>query len=380
LLLLYDDYKIEKFKYLHVAGEAMTTHNGKEMANNILVNGASGRIGRAVTYELSKDSTAVAVLNDLVPIDSIVRNFKRRDSTHGTLDWEVEKVDDSTIKINGQEIKVFNEKDPSKIPLRDYGVTIVEECSGVYAEKLDPHAFLDAGAERVIMSYPAKIKDATLVVGVNHQIYDPRKHRLISNGSCTTKALVAPLAVLLNRGITIESCLMNTIHSATNSQRVLDFGDKYATLNQIATAKTGAATAAAEVIPMLKGKMGGLSYRVPTTDGSIADIFLVASYPHELDSERLNSFMREAAEDPRSPTYQGGRIAIHDEPEIASADIIGRTENAIFVPSKTQVHKLPYRSANGNKVYHIRFLSAYDNEMGPPRDQAILTDYIRFFQ
>lgn len=334
----------------------------------MVINGASGRIGRQMTYEAFRESSLeVALLNDLVPIDALVHNFTRRDSTHGTLPWSVTLLDDRTININDKKILVYHEKDPSRLPLRNLGITYVQECSGFFdGEKGNPHAFLEAGAQRVIMSYPAKVKDITLVAGVNHFLYNPEKHRLISNGSCTTKALVAPLRLLMDYSIEIVSCMMNTVHAATNSQHVLDFGDRYATLNQICTAKTGAAKAAAEVIPELKDRLGGLAYRVPTTDGSITDISLVVKSLRELDAKDINDLFVEHAGDAK---YLG-RIAIHEEKEIASADIIGRTENAIVVPSKTQVHSL------GSMLYHVRMVCGYDNEMGPPKDQIAVSAYM----
>lgn len=338
------------------------------MTHRIMINGASGRIGRQVTYEaLQEKSLEVVLLNDLVSTDVLVRNFTRRDSTHGSLPWSVTKMNESLIQIDGRKIAVSHVKDPSKLPLNEIGISYVEECSGFFdGERGNPAHFLNAGAKRVIMSYPAKVKDITLVAGVNHELYDPDKHRLISNGSCTTKALVTPLKLLMDVDIEIKSCLMNTVHAATNSQHVLDFGDRYATLNQICTAKTGAATAAAEVLPQLEGRMGGLSYRVPTTDGSIADISLVVASKRDFDERHINQFFRVFAHGER---YLG-RLAIHEEKEIASADIIGRTENAIFAPSKTQVHAL------GGGLYHLRIVCGYDNEMGPPKDQIVVTSYI----
>lgn len=338
------------------------------MAHRIMINGASGRIGRQVTYEAMHDkSLEVVILNDLVPTDAIVRNFTRRDSTHGALPWDVVKVSESVIQINGKDVAVCHEKDPSKLPLESMNVAYVEECSGFFdGEQGNPARFLDAGAKRVIMSYPAKMKEITLVAGVNLDAYNPEKHRLISNGSCTTKALVTPLKFLIDVDIGIKSCLMNTVHAATNSQHVLDFGDRYATLNQVCTAKTGAATAAAEVLPQLEGRMSGLSYRVPTTDGSIADISLVVTSKRDIDEKYINAIFRVFA---RGELYLG-RLAIHEEKEIASADIVGRTENAIFVPSKTHVHSL------GSGLYHMRIVCGYDNEMGPPKDQIVVTSYI----
>lgn len=351
------------------------------MAKRIFVNGACGRIGRAVTYEILQSKSpdlALVALNDPEGIDKIERNYKRRDSTHGRLNWEVRKQGSDILLLNGNPIKVYAEKDLAKIPFAGEGIQIVEECSGFYSKEDAAVAFLQMadGIERVIMSYPAKGKQfadlyATLVMGVNHETFNPEKHRCISNASCTTKALAAPLAVLEGAGITIDALLMDTVHAATNSQRLLDFGDDYAALNQISTYKTGAAIATGEVLPSLKGKMDGLSFRVPTADGSFANLYFVASVPGELTSELINGILRDHLKYPR----YAGRLAVHEEKEAASADIIGRTENAIVIASKTRVFPLPYKQ-EGRNTYLVGLVSGYDNEIGPPRDQALLTEYI----
>ena len=340
--------------------------------NGILVNGASGRIGRFVTYELIKAGLPVAALNDLVDTDAIVRNYTRRDTTHGALDWKVEKINEGLIKINDEEIKIMHEKDASQMGLKENGINIVEECSGLYdGKKIDPNVFLENGAQRVIMSYPAKIKDATIIMGVNQDTYNPEKHRLISNASCTTKALAAPLKVLLNNGIGIDALLMDTVHAATNSQRLLDFGDDYAALNQISTHKTGAAIATAEVIPSLLDKMDGISFRVPTLDGSFANLYFAANHEGKLEREELNNLLREST----SYTKYCGRLAVYEGKEAASTDIIGRTENSIVIASKTRVIPLPY-SLNGRNTSLVSLVCGYDNERGPPKDQVLLTKYI----
>lgn len=344
------------------------------MKKRIFLNGACGRIGRAVAYEISQqEDLELCALNDPVGIDAIFRNYVRRDSTHGKLDWHIEKLGENTLAINGKKVRVLAEKDTKAMQLKDLGIHIVEECSGIYAKDEKARAFMINGVERVIMSYPVTGGEGhiMLVAGVNHELFDPSMHILISNASCTTKALAAPLAILLDHGFNIEALLMDTVHAATNSQHLLDFSDDYAALNQISTHKTGAAIATGEVLPLLKGKMDGLAFRVPTTDGSFANLYFVANYPEELTAKILNEILRK--------NYQNakylGRVALHEEKEAASTDIIGRTENAIIITSKTRVFPLPY-TLEGKRTYLVGLVSGYDNELGPPKDQVILTKYI----
>jgi len=355
------------------------------MVKKIFVNGAAGRIGRAVTFEISESKNPnleLAALNDLVGIDALVRNYTRRDSTHGLLPWTIKKIDDSTITINDRKVKVYAEKDPGKMELKENGINIVEECAGVYGDpktagKISPaeassRVFLNYGVERVIMSYPATC-DATLIAGANHQDFLNTKHKCISNGSCTTKALVAPLTALLNNGIGVDALLMDTVHAATNSGRILDFGDEYAVLDQIITAKTGAAKATAEVIPALKGKMDGLAFRVPTTDGSFANLYFVANHAGELSAELVNKILERSVNE---PIYMG-RLGGYYGKEAASTDIIGRKENGIVIFSKTKVIPLPYSiGCNNRNTSLVSIVSGYDNELGPPKDQVIITEYI----
>ncbi len=342
------------------------------MSKGIMVNGASGRIGKFVTYELLKEGLDVVALHDIVSIDELVYNYTKRDSTHGLLDWNVQKVNEYYVDINGKRIEVHQKIDVKTFKFDALGIQIIEECSGLYAKKLNPCEFMHNGIERVIMSYPAAQKDATIIMGVNHRTYDPSQHRLISNASCTTKAIATPLALLRHCGMRIESLLMDTVHAATNSQHLLDFAGDYAALNQISTHKTGAAIATAEVLPDLLGKMDGLSFRVPTTDGSFANMYFVGVHNEGLTSQLLNHLFTQFG---TSDTY-AGRLAIHLHPEAASADIIGRTENSILIPSKTRVFPLPFPTEHGKQSYLISLVCGYDNERGPPKDQALLTKYI----
>ncbi|MBI3334081.1 hypothetical protein HYZ97_01215 [Candidatus Pacearchaeota archaeon] len=352
----------------------------------VFVNGASGRIGRFVTHHLAQMPGVFKIVGLNDPLDKdpeknlskFLHNLTRRDSTHGTLNWGDRPValfprDNSTkttsLFLNQTVIPVYNEVDLRKIPFKELGVQILEECSGYYDGKLgNPHAFLEAGVERVVMSYPAKVRDVTLIMGVNHDAYDPEKHRLISNASCTTKAMAGPLKMLMDYGLDIQSVQMNTIHAATNSQRVQDTGDDVGVLNTISTHKTGAAEALAQVIPSLEGKMTGMSYRVPVSDGSFAHMCLVArKRSPNLDADKLNNLLDTVV---RTDYRYAGRVGMHHGKEFATSEFIGDTRNSIIVPSKTQVHAL------GDNLYHISLVAAYDNERGPPMDQVLLSEHI----
>ncbi len=344
----------------------------------IAVNGALGRIGRSVTYELSKmvsRSLDIVLLNDPIlytssgiNMDMLLANFNGHDPIHGRFDWEVTRANENTIKINGQKVRISAERQLSKIPLKESRVKIVEECSGFYGDdKTDKtkrlaDEFFNFGIQRVIQSYPANA-DATIIMGVNEIIYNPSRHRLISNASCTTKALAPLLKIMINYGVQLESLLMDTVHAATKTQDPLE------TLDQISTHKTGATRALELVIPELKGKMGGLSFRVPTKDGSFANMYMVVSYDGELTKDKLNDIFKRNADG----RY---RLGVLEQKEVSSgAHIIGRTENALLVLDKTRVMLL-HAKKDGRELYHVTLVSGYDNERGPPTDHAKLTDFI----
>lgn len=337
------------------------------------INGASGRIGKPLTYELSDiEGIEVIALNDIVGAKALVENYTDRDSTHGILPWSVEYISDHLIKINGKKVIVFNEKDPSKIKWGELGVKIVEECTGLYTKSGAAKVHLRDGVERVIVSAPATGDGlVTLITGVNHELFNPEKHDYISNASCTTKALAAPLAVLLDNDISMHALLMDTTHAATNTQRVLDYGNDAATLNQIILEKTGAAVATTEVLPVLKGKMSGFALRVPTTDGSFANLYFVASYHEELTPEKINNLISEHLSEPK----YFGRVGIHKGEKTATKHVLGRKENGVLITSQTRVIPLPFKD-NGKNTYLVGIVSGYDNELAPPRDQALLTYFV----
>jgi glyceraldehyde 3-phosphate dehydrogenase len=356
----------------------------------VFVNGASGRIGRAVTYEFAKTAFGklgagsmdppIVGINDIVGIDAIIENYNARDPVHGVYDWKVEKDGENTISINSRgPIPIFCEKDISKIPFKDFGLdVIVAECSGFYGDpkqkdktvKLKPEdnlsrQFIQLGAERVVQTYPAKTADISIIMGVNHGLYDPELHKVISNASCTTKSLAIPSQVMLDNEIIVDDLRMVTVHAATASQKVLE------SLGQIVTHSTGAAKAMGEVIPSLKGKMGGTSARVPTLDGSVSYMFLVARSRWELTAESLNDLFRKNVNNKK----YAGRLGIIEGESISSADIVGRRENALIIPFETQVSEIVELSSE-RKVYHIMLASGYDNELGSSVDPMLLIKYI----
>ncbi|HIH41233.1 TPA: hypothetical protein HA239_02360 [Candidatus Woesearchaeota archaeon] len=356
------------------------------MQKKVMINGAAGRIGRAVTYEIMKarklgeGMLEPAVLNDIVGIDGIVASLSGNDSVHGKFDWNIAKVDDFTIEIDGLRARVYSGVDIKTIPFADLGVDIVEECTGRYGDdKKNPgirksEDFLYAGAKKVVQSYLAKrSSDVVLVMGANHEIYNPEKHHIISNGSCTTKAIAAPLRVLLDEGINIAGLYMSTVHAATVSQKTLKV------LSGVYTHTTGAAQATSILFPQLEGRMDGMSYRVPILDGSIAEVNMVAWYKGQLTAESINEAMLKAES---NPAYAGriSTLKSNDEGEIqVKEDIVGRTENGLVILDETRAMPIEGASSEKGNLYFIKLLSGYDNERGPPKDQVKLTEYIAQF-
>ena len=269
------------------------------MTTRVGINGF-GRIGRQslkALIERAPDVEVVAV-NDLVDAEMNALLFKH-DSTYGAYDGTVEAGDRSII-IDGREIRILAERDPAALPWGDLGVDIVLESTGIFTDADKARAHLDAGAQKVIISAPAKGEDITIVLGVNEEKYDPATHHIISNASCTTNCL-APAAKVVHDLVGIEKGLMNTIHSYTNDQRILDVAHKdprrarSAGLNIIPTT-TGAAKALALVIPDLKGKFDGFSLRVPTPTVSVVDF--TATVSRDTSVEELNEAFRAAAAGP----------------------------------------------------------------------------------
>jgi glyceraldehyde 3-phosphate dehydrogenase (phosphorylating) len=319
------------------------------MATRVGINGF-GRIGRQslkALIERAPDVQVVAV-NDLVDTSMNALLFKH-DSTYGAYPGDVSHTDDAII-VDGREIKVLKEKDPATLPWGDLGVDVVVESTGIFTDALKARAHLDAGAKKVIITAPAKNEDITVVLGVNEENYDPASHHIISNASCTTNCL-APAAKVVHDLLGIQRGLMNTIHSYTNDQRILDVAHKdprrarSAGQNIIPTT-TGAAKALALVIPDLKGKFDGFSLRVPTPTVSVVDF--TAEVGRETSVEEINSAFRTAAEGPMK-----GIIGVSDEP-LVSMDFKGDERSSIIDSASTMV-------IGGTMV---KVIAWYDNEWG----------------
>jgi len=309
-----------------------------------------GRIGRQslkALIERAPDVEVVAV-NDLVDTKMNALLFKH-DSTYGAYPGDVSHTDDAII-VDGREIKVLKEKDPATLPWGDLGVDIVVESTGIFTDAEKAKAHIDAGAKKVIISAPAKNEDITVVLGVNDEKYDPATHHIISNASCTTNCL-APAAKVVHDLLGIERGLMNTIHSYTNDQRILDVAHKdprrarSAGQNIIPTT-TGAAKALALVIPDLKGKFDGFSLRVPTPTVSVVDF--TAEVGRETSAEELNEAFRNAADGPLK-----GILGVSDEP-LVSTDFKGDERSSIIDSASTMV-------IGGTMV---KVIAWYDNEWG----------------
>jgi glyceraldehyde 3-phosphate dehydrogenase len=319
------------------------------MATRVGINGF-GRIGRQslkALIERAPDVEVVAV-NDLVDTKMNALLFKH-DSTYGAYPGDVSHTEDAII-VDGREIKVLKEKDPATLPWGDLGVDIVVESTGIFTDAEKANAHLDAGAKKVIISAPAKNEDITVVLGVNDEKYDPATHHIISNASCTTNCL-APAAKVVHDLLGIQRGLMNTIHSYTNDQRILDVAHKdprrarSAGQNIIPTT-TGAAKALALVIPDLKGKFDGFSLRVPTPTVSVVDF--TAEVGRETSAEELNEAFRNAADGPLK-----GILGVSDEP-LVSTDFKGDERSSIIDSASTMV-------IGGTMV---KVIAWYDNEWG----------------
>ncbi len=319
------------------------------MAVRVGINGF-GRIGRQslkAIIERAPDLEVVAV-NDLVPTSMNALLFKH-DSTYGAYPGTVEHTDDAIV-VDGRVIKCLEEADPAKLPWGDLGVDVVLESTGRFTDATKARAHLDAGAKKVVISAPAKNEDVTIVLGVNDAAYDPATHDIISNASCTTNCL-APAAKVVHDLLGIERGLMNTIHSYTNDQRILDVAHKdprrarSAGLNIIPTT-TGAAKALALVIPDLKGKFDGFSLRVPTPTVSVVDF--TADVRRETSVEELNAAFRTAAEGPMK-----GILGVSDDP-LVSSDFRGDSRSSIVDAASTMV-------MGGSMV---KVIAWYDNEWG----------------
>ena len=332
------------------------------MTTRVGINGF-GRIGRQslkAMLERHPDDLEVVAVNDLAPTATNAHLFKY-DSTYGRFDGEVSSGD-GVIRIDGHEIRTFSEKDPAALPWGDLGVAIVIESTGAFTDATKAAAHRQAGARKVIISAPATNEDITLVLGVNEGAYDPDRHHVVSNASCTTNGLALPAKVILD-SFGIERGLMTTVHSYTNDQPVLDVLHKdlrrarSAGQNIIPTT-TGAAKAMALVIPELKGKFDGFSLRVPTPTVSVNDLVVVTS----------RAVSREAANDAFAAAAAGsmqGLLGIIEEP-LVSMDFKGDDRSSIVDGLSTMV--------TGENL--LKVIAWYDNEWGYSCRVADLTSYI----
>ncbi len=336
----------------------------------IAINGF-GRIGRVVTRqlfanpELRKNLQLVAI-NDLASTDQLAFSYKY-DSTHGTAPYSVTH-DAESITIDGQKVLVTKTKDAAQLPWKNLGVDVVFECTGFYVDKESASAHLTAGAKKVIISAPAKGVDLTVVMGVNHDQYNPAKHTVLSNASCTTNCL-APMAHVLHNKFGIKHGFITTVHSYTSDQRLLDNIHKdprrarTAAQSMIPTT-TGAAKAVGEVIPALKGKLDGIAVRVPTPNVSLTD--LVAELNTPASKAEINKALEEAAAGPLK-----GYMAVSHEP-LVSIDYNGNPASSTIDAQSTSVI-----AENGDKGTMVKVFSWYDNETGFSTRMLDLANLIR---
>ncbi len=329
------------------------------MALKVAINGF-GRIGRMVFRAgfYNPDIDLVAI-NDLTDTATLAHLLKY-DSVHGVFREDISSTDRSLI-INGKEIEIYSEKDPSRLPWGDLGVETVFECTGLFRDRESASGHLDAGAEKVIISAPAKSPDITVVMGVNEQEYDAKAHHIVSNASCTTNCLAPVCKVLLDH-FGIEKGLMTTTHAYTGDQRLLDFPHKdlrrarAAALSMIPTT-TGAAKAVALVLPQLDGKLNGMAIRVPTPNVSVVD--LVVQLTNPVTADVVNQAMKEASE-----TSLKGILGFSHEP-LVSIDFNGTTvSSTVDGPSTMVIGDM------------LKILSWYDNEFGYSNRMVDLAIYM----
>ncbi len=325
------------------------------MAKRVAINGF-GRIGRNFfrAYLKREPDFEVVAINDIAPPD-VLAHMLKYDSTHGVLDAEIGH-DDDEISVNGGAVRVTSERDPTALPWGDMDVDVVVESTGLFTDREGASQHLTAGAKKVVISAPATDPDLTVVPGVNDDVYDPDQHHIISNASCTTNS-VAPMAQVLLDEFGIESGFMTTIHAYTTEQQLqdqialtrkgkADLRRMRAAPQSIIPSTTGAAKATSLVIPELKGKLDGMSMRVPVPDGSVTDLVCVLS--RETTVEEVNEAFRRAAGEDR----WNGIIEYQEDP-IVSADIVGNSHSLIVDAKLTMV--------NGRMV---KVIGWYDNEWG----------------
>ena len=321
------------------------------MAIKVGINGF-GRIGRLL-YRAAIERKAkidFVAINDLADAKTNAHLLKY-DSVHGRFPGTVEVQSDKLI-VNRKPLKVLSQRDPAALPWKDLGVYLAVESTGLFTDRESASKHLQAGAKKVLISAPAKNPDVTIVLGVNDKLYDPAKHNILSNASCTTNCL-APVAKVLADNFGLEKAFMTTAHAYTNDQKVQDIVHKdlrrarAAAVNIIPTS-TGAAKAIGEVLPSCSGKMNGIALRVPVSDVSIVD--LTAILGKEVTAEDINAAMKKAAEGPLKGILE------YTEDPIVSSDVLHSTYSAVFDAQSTMVM--------GNKSNFVKILAWYDNEWG----------------
>ena len=332
------------------------------MPVKVAINGF-GRIGRLVFRAISeqglieKGIVDVVAVGDIVPADNLAYLLKY-DSIQGrfagTVDFKqsAPDKDPDVLVVNGKQIKVVSAKDPSGLPWKELGVDVVIESTGLFTDATKAKGHITAGAKRVIISAPAKNEDITVVMGVNNTLYDPAKHFIVSNASCTTNCLAPLVHVLLKEGIGVEEGLMTTVHSYTATQKTVDGpsrkdwkGGRSAAIN-IIPSTTGAAKAVALVCPEVKGKLTGMSLRVPTPTVSVVD--LTVKTTKETSYEEICKLMKKASE-----TYLKGILDVTSD-QVVSSDFIHCTKSSIFDAG----------SGIGLNSKFFKLISWYDNEWG----------------
>lgn len=332
------------------------------MATRIGINGF-GRIGRQVLraiMERHNQALEVVAVNDLVDTKTNAHLFKY-DSTYGVFPGQVDAADQAIV-INGRSIKALTERNPADLPWGDMGVDIALECSGIFTDAAQAGKHIESGAKKVIISAPATNEDITLVLGVNERRYDPQKHHIVSNASCTTNC-IAPMVKVLNDEFGVEQGLMTTIHSYTNDQSILDQGHsdlrraRSAAVNIIPTS-TGAARAVGLVLPELNGKLNGMALRVPTPTGSVTDF--VATLTRGASVEEVNAAYLEASLGALSGVLE------YSEDPLVSSDIVRNPRSCILDALSTM-------TVGDNMV---KVVGWYDNEWGYSCRTADLAAYI----
>ncbi len=332
------------------------------MAIKVGINGF-GRIGRNVYRAIRERSASdidVVAVNDITDPKTLAHLLKY-DSILGRFPANVTAEGDA-IAADGDRFQVLAERDPQRLPWKDLGVDLVIESTGLFTDAEKARAHIDAGAKKVIITAPAKHEDVTICMGVNHQVYDPASHHIISNASCTTNCL-APVAKVLSDSFGIENGLMTTVHAYTNDQKILDAPHKdlrrarAAAVSMIPTT-TGAAKAVALVLPELKGKFHGMAIRVPTPDVSLVD--LTVNLSKSATAEEINAEMREASDGALQ-----GILGVADE-ELVSADFLHDSHSSIFDAPSTMVI--------GDRTAKV--LSWYDNEWGYSCRVVDLTNHV----